>query len=249
MAATTGVTMHSDTRNADPAELAKFSALAHRWWDPQSEFKPLHDINPLRLAWIEQVAGGIDGKRVVDVGCGGGILAEAMSRSGAEVVAIDLSDKAIGVARLHQLESGSRVDYRLTAAETLAAEAPASFDVVTCLELLEHVPEPASTVAACATLVKPGGSVVFSTLNRNPKSYAFAILGAEYALKLLPRGTHDWARFLRPSELASFARRARLEPVAMTGMTYNPLTRVYRLEDDTSVNYLAAFRRIDAHGA
>jgi 2-polyprenyl-6-hydroxyphenyl methylase/3-demethylubiquinone-9 3-methyltransferase len=240
--------MYSDTRNADPAELAKFSALAHRWWDPESEFKPLHDINPLRLAWIEQVAGGIDGKRVVDIGCGGGILAEAMARKGAEVVAIDLSDKAIGVARLHQLESGSKVDYRLAAAEALAAEVPAAFDVVTCLELLEHVPEPASTVAACATLVKPGGSVVFSTLNRNPKSYAFAILGAEYALKLLPKGTHDWARFLRPSELASFARRVQLDPVAMIGMTYNPLTRIYRLEDDTSVNYLAAFRRNDAHG-
>jgi 2-polyprenyl-6-hydroxyphenyl methylase/3-demethylubiquinone-9 3-methyltransferase len=246
MAATTGLTMQTHGPNADPAELAKFSALAHRWWDPESEFKPLHDINPLRLAWIERVAGGIAGKRVADVGCGGGILAEAMAGKGAQVVGIDLSEKALGVARLHQLESGSTVDYRLMAAEALAAEAPAAFDVVTCLELLEHVPEPASTIAACAAMVKPGGSVVFSTLNRNPKSYLFAILGAEYALKLLPRGTHDWARFLRPSEVAAFARRAHLEPVAMIGMTYNLLTRVYRLEDDTSVNYLAAFRRTDA---
>ncbi len=240
--------MISDTPNADPAELAKFSALAHRWWDPGSEFKPLHDINPLRLAWIEQVAGGIEGKRVVDVGCGGGILAEAMARKGARVVGIDLSDKAIGVARLHQLESGTSVDYRSTAAESLATEMPAGFDVVTCLELLEHVPEPASTIAACAALAKPGGCVVFSTLNRNPKSYVLAILGAEYALKLLPKGTHDWARFLRPSEVAAFARRASLEPMAMIGMTYNPLTRSYRLEDDTSVNYLAAFTRVGAHG-
>ena len=238
--------MQTHRPNADPAELAKFSALAHRWWDPESEFKPLHDINPLRLAWIERVADGIAGKRVVDVGCGGGILAEAMAGKGAQVVGIDLSEKALGVARLHQLESGSTVDYRLMAAEALAAEAPAAFDAVTCLELLEHVPEPASTIAACAAMVKPGGSVVFSTLNRNPKSYLFAILGAEYVLKLLPRGTHDWARFLRPSEVAAFARRAHLEPVAMIGMTYNPLTRAYRLEDDTSVNYLAAFRRADA---
>ncbi len=246
MAAANGLTMQTHPPNADPAELAKFSALAHRWWDPESEFKPLHDINPLRLAWIERVAEGIAGKRIVDVGCGGGILAEAMAGKGAQVVGIDLSEKALGVARLHQLESGSTVDYRLMAAEALAAEAPSAFDVVTCLELLEHVPEPASTIAACAAMVKPGGSVVFSTLNRNPKSYLYAILGAEYALKLLPRGTHDWARFLRPSEVAAFARRAHLEPVAMIGMTYNPLSRVYRLEDDTSVNYLAAFRRADA---
>lgn len=239
--------MISDTPNADPAELAKFSALAHRWWDPDSEFKPLHDINPLRLAWIEQVAGGIGGKRVVDVGCGGGILAEAMARKGARVVGIDLSDRAIGVACLHQFESGTSVDYRLTAAESLATEMPAGFDVVTCLELLEHVPEPASTIASCAALAKPGGCVVFSTLNRNPRSYVLAILGAEYVLNLLPRGTHDWARFLRPSEVVAFARRAKLDPLAMIGMTYNPLTRSYRLGDDTSVNYLAAFTRIGAH--
>ncbi|HEV2219065.1 MAG TPA: bifunctional 2-polyprenyl-6-hydroxyphenol methylase/3-demethylubiquinol 3-O-methyltransferase UbiG, partial [Casimicrobiaceae bacterium] len=183
----------------------------------------------------------------VDVGCGGGILAEAMARKGAHVVGIDLSDKAIGVARLHQLESGTRVDYRLTGAESLATEMPASFDVVTCLELLEHVPAPASTIASCAALAKPGGCVVFSTLNRNPKSYVLAILGAEYVLNLLPRGTHDWARFLRPSDVVAFARRAKLDPLAMIGMTYNPLTRSYRLGDDTSVNYLAAFTRIGAH--
>jgi 2-polyprenyl-6-hydroxyphenyl methylase/3-demethylubiquinone-9 3-methyltransferase len=236
------------TGNADPAELAKFSALAHRWWDPQSEFKPLHDINPLRVGWVERMAGGLAGKRVLDVGCGGGIFAEAIAALGAQVTGIDLSEKGIGVARLHQYESGMSVDYRLVAAETLALEMRGAFDVVTCLELLEHVPEPASTVAACATLAKPGGLVVFSTINRNPKSYVQAILGAEYVLRLLPRGTHDWARFIRPSELANFARHARLEVIAMTGMTYNPLTRTYRLLDDTSVNYLAAFRR-DAHAA
>src|SRR6185312_5568018 len=231
--------------NADPAELAKFSALAHRWWDPQSEFKPLHDINPLRLRWIEARAGSLAGKRVADVGCGGGILAEAMAARGAEVVAVDLSEKAIGVARLHQYESGTNVDYRLCAAETLALGMPGAFDVVTCCELIEHVPQPVSTVAACATLAKPGGLVIFSTINRNPKSYVQAILGAEYLLRLLPRGTHDWARFLRPSELAAFARRAGLSLVATSGMTYNPLARTYRLVDDLSVNYLAAFVRRD----
>jgi len=229
--------------NADPAELAKFSALAHRWWDPESEFRPLHDINPLRLGWIDRIANGLAGKRVADVGCGGGILAESMATRGAQVTGIDLSTKAIGVARLHQYESGSNVDYRPVAAEALALEMPGAFDVVACLELLEHVPEPASTVTACATLVKPGGVVVFSTLNRNPKSYVQAILGAEYLLRLLPRGTHDWSRFLRPSELAGFARRARLDLMTMTGMTYNPLTKTYRLVDDTSVNYMAAFMR------
>src|SRR5436309_2030730 len=237
------------TGNADPAELAKFSALAHRWWDPHSEFKPLHDINPLRVRWVEQITGGLNGKRVLDVGCGGGIFAEALAGLGAHVTGIDLSEKGIGVARLHRHESGAHVDYRLVAAETLALETPRAFDVVSCLELLEHVPEPASTVAACATLVKPGGTVVFSTLNRNPKSYLQAILGAEYLLRLLPRGTHDWSRFLRPSELAAFARRSGLRPVAMIGMTYNPLTRAYRLVDDTSVNYLAAFKRFNDDAA
>jgi 2-polyprenyl-6-hydroxyphenyl methylase/3-demethylubiquinone-9 3-methyltransferase len=242
------VTSHRSvgTGNADPAELAKFSALAHRWWDPQSEFKPLHDINPLRVGWIERIAGGLRDQRVVDVGCGGGIFAEAVARLGAHVTGIDLSEKGIGVARLHQYESGTSVDYRLVAAETLALEMPGAFDLVTCLELLEHVPEPASTVGACARLAKPGGVVVFSTLNRNPKSYAQAILGAEYVLKLLPRGTHDWSRFLRPSELARFGRRAQLRLNAMTGMTYNPLTRTYRLVEDTSVNYMAAFVRMES---
>ena len=232
--------------NADPAELAKFSALAHRWWDPESEFRPLHEINPLRLGWIEQHADGLAGKRVVDVGCGGGILAEAMASRGALVTGIDLSDKALGVAKLHQLESGAAVDYRLVSAEDLAAECAGTFDVVTCMEMLEHVPQPASVVAACAALAKPGGTLVFSTLNRNPKSYAFAIIGAEYLLRLLPQGTHDWARFIRPAELAAWARRADLEASGLIGMTYNPLTKRYRLEPDTSVNYLAAFRRAGA---
>jgi len=231
------------TVNADPAELDKFSSLAHRWWDPNSEFKPLHDINPLRVDWIDRTVGGLAGRNVIDVGCGGGILAESMALRGAKVTAIDLSDKALGVARLHQLESGVDVDYRHVAAEAMAATSPAAFDVVTCLELLEHVPEPASTVAACGALVRPGGHVVFSTLNRNPRSYLLAILGAEYILRLLPRGTHDWSRFLRPSELARYARRAGLEVGEIVGMTYNPLARTYRLTPDTSVNYLMACRR------
>lgn len=230
--------------NADPLELDKFSQLAHRWWDPNSEFKPLHDINPLRLEWIDRLAGGLRDKRVVDVGCGGGILAESMSAKGARVTGIDLSDKALKVAKLHQLESGVQVDYRFIAAEALADEAPEQFDVVTCMEMLEHVPDPASTMAACARLVKPDGWVFFSTLNRNPKSYLFAIVGAEYVLSLLPKGTHDWAKFIKPHELASFARQAGLEPAELMGMTYNPLTKVYRLERDTDVNYLMACRRI-----
>jgi len=229
--------------NADPAELAKFGALAHRWWDPGSDFKPLHDINPLRLDYIEQRCGGLAGKRTLDVGCGGGILTEAMARAGATVTGIDLSDKALAVARLHQLESGVDVDYRLSAAEALAVEAPASFDVVTCMELLEHVPDPASTVAACAKLVKVGGLAVFSTINRNAKAYLFAVIGGEYVLRLLPRGTHDYARFLKPSELAAFGRSAGLEADDLVGMTYNPLAKTYRLETDTSVNYIATFRR------
>jgi len=229
--------------NADPAELAKFGALAHRWWDPTGDFKPLHDINPLRLDYIARRSHGLEGKHALDVGCGGGILAEAMASAGAKVLGIDLSDKALAVARLHQLESGVELDYRLSAAETLAAEQPGRFEIVTCMELLEHVPEPASTIAACATLVKPGGLVVFSTINRNPKAYLFAVIGGEYLLRLLPRGTHDYARFIKPSELVGFARRAGLEADDLVGMTYNPLTRTYRLEADTSINYIATFHR------
>jgi 2-polyprenyl-6-hydroxyphenyl methylase / 3-demethylubiquinone-9 3-methyltransferase len=229
--------------NVDPAELAKFSALAHRWWDPASDFKPLHDINPLRLRHIAERCGGFAGKRALDVGCGGGILTEAMAREGASVTGIDLSEKALSVARLHQLESGVEVDYRLVAAEALAAETPAAFDVVTCMELLEHVPDPASIVAACAKLTKPRGLTVFATINRNPKAYLFAVIGGEYLLRLLPRGTHDYARFLKPSELAAFARRASLAPDALVGMTYNPLAKSYRLDPDTSVNYIASFRQ------
>ncbi|HVF63806.1 MAG TPA: bifunctional 2-polyprenyl-6-hydroxyphenol methylase/3-demethylubiquinol 3-O-methyltransferase UbiG [Casimicrobiaceae bacterium] len=237
--------MNTAPTNADPAELARFSALAHRWWDPGSElFGPLHRMNPLRLSWIEQVAGTLDGKRVLDVGCGGGILAESMATRGAQVLGIDLSEPSIGVARLHGLESGVVVDYRAISAETLADDIPSTFDVVTCLEMLEHVPDPASTVRACITLVKRGGIVVFSTLNRNPKSYAFAVLAAEYVLNLLPRGTHEWSRFIRPSELAAFSRRAGADVVAMTGLTYNPLTRTFSLvANDVDVNYLAAFQR------
>ena len=229
--------------NADPAELAKFSALAHRWWDPTSEFRPLHEINPLRLAHIETLAGGLSGKRVLDVGCGGGILAEAMASKGATVTGIDLADKPLKVAMLHRHETNSSVDYRLVSAEALAAEAPASFDVVTCMEMLEHVPDPPAIVRACATLVKPGGLVFFSTINRNPKSFLLAIVGAEYVLRLLPRGTHEYARFIRPSELAGACRAAGLEVFDVTGMTYNALTRVYSLGRDVDVNYLMGTRR------
>jgi 2-polyprenyl-6-hydroxyphenyl methylase/3-demethylubiquinone-9 3-methyltransferase len=229
--------------NVDPAELAKFSALAHRWWDPTSEFRPLHEINPLRLAHIERLAGGVAGKRVVDVGCGGGILAEAMAGRGAAVTGIDLADKPLKVAMLHGMETGSRVDYRLISAEALAEESPGAFDVVTCMEMLEHVPEPASTVAACARLARPGGWVIFSTINRNPRAFLFAIVGAEYVLGLLPRGTHEYARFIRPSELAADCRAAGLESVDLTGMTYNPITRAYALGRDVAVNYLLACRR------
>ena len=223
--------------NADPVELQKFSDLAHRWWDPNSEFKPLHDINPLRLDYIDRKA-RLKDRTVLDVGCGGGILAESMAARGAQVTGIDLSDKALGVARLHLFESGQKVDYRKVSAEALAQERPAAFDIVTCLEMLEHVPDPASTVKACATLVKPGGQVFFSTLNRNPKSYLFAVIGAEYLLRLLPRGTHDYARFIRPSELARFCRNAGLGVTEIVGMTYNPFSRTYSLGDDTDVNYL-----------
>ena len=228
--------------NADPQELDKFGDLAHKWWDPDGEFRPLHQINPLRLDWIaERVS--LNGARVVDVGCGGGILAESMAVKGANVTGIDLSEKALKVARLHQLETGVKVDYRHIAAESLAEEQPEAFDVVTCMEMLEHVPDPVSTLAACHRMVKPGGWVFLSTLNRNPKSYLFAIIGAEYVLNMLPKGTHDWSKFLKPHELASFARQVGLEPVELMGMTYNPFSKTYRLERDTDVNYLLACRR------
>lgn len=229
--------------NFDPAELAKFSALAHRWWDPTSEFRPLHEINPLRLAHIERLVGGLDGKRVLDVGCGGGILAEAMAAKGAMVTGIDLAEKPLKVATLHGMETGSKVQYRLIAAEALAAETPESFDLVTCMEMLEHVPDPASIVASCARLARPGGWVVFSTINRNPKSFLLAIVGAEYVLQMLPRGTHEYARFIRPSELAAHCRAAGLEMADLTGMTYNPLSRIYALGRDVDVNYIMATRR------
>lgn len=224
-------------QNADPAELQKFSDLAHRWWDPTSEFRPLHEINPLRLSWIDQNA-GLRGKCAIDVGCGGGILSEGLASRGARVTGIDLSEKALSVARLHLFESGQQVDYRLVAAEEIAAQEPGAFDLVCCMEMLEHVPDPASTVQACATLVKPGGQVFFSTLNRNLKAYLFAIVGAEYVLKLLPRGTHEYAKFIRPSELNHYARAAGLEPVELIGMSYNPLSKRYALGADTNVNYL-----------
>ena len=229
--------------NADQAELDKFGALASRWWDPESEFKPLHAINPLRLEWIQECAGSLAGKTVLDVGCGGGILSEAMAHSGAEVTGIDLADKSLKVARLHGLESGVKVDYRKVPVEELAAERPGHYDVVTCMEMLEHVPDPASVVRACAALTKPGGWVFFSTLNRNAKSFLFAIVGAEYVLRLLPRGTHSYEQFIKPSELSAAARGAGLEPVGMRGMEYNPITQIYSLSSDTSVNYLMATRK------
>jgi 2-polyprenyl-6-hydroxyphenyl methylase/3-demethylubiquinone-9 3-methyltransferase len=228
--------------NADTAELQRFSEMAHRWWDPQGAMRPLHDLNPLRLDWIDRTA-GLAGKRVVDVGCGGGILAEAMARKGADVLGIDLAAKLLRVAELHALETSTRVAYRQASAEQLAGEAPAVFDVVTCMEMLEHVPDPASVVAACATLVKPGGTVFFSTINRNPKSFVFAILGAEYVLNLLPRGTHEYAKFIRPRELAGFARSAGLDLLELRGLRYNPFTRRFALNDDTGVNYMMACRR------
>ena len=229
--------------NADPAELAKFSELAHRWWDPESEFRPLHQINPLRLAWIQERV-SLQGLKVLDVGCGGGILSDAMARAGAQVLGIDLADKALKVAQLHALETQTPgVQYRAISAEDLAAEQAAQFDVVTCMEMLEHVPDPASVVRACATLVKPGGWVFFSTLNRNPKSFLFAIVGAEYILNMLPRGTHEYAKFIQPSELATHCRAVDLAWQSTRGLGYNPLTRRYSLNADTSVNYLVATRK------
>ncbi len=231
------------TGNVDQAELDKFSALAARWWDPKSEFKPLHAINPLRLNWIKNLVGGLEGKTIIDIGCGGGILAESMAAGGANVTGIDLAEKSLKVAKLHGLESGVPVTYRNISAEDMALEQPGQFDIVTCMEMLEHVPDPGSIIRACSTMVKPGGWVFFSTLNRNPKSFLFAIIGAEYILRLLPRGTHSWKSFIRPSELAASARGAGLEPHQMLGMRYNPLTEHYSLGQDTSVNYLMATRK------
>ncbi|WP_299232779.1 bifunctional 2-polyprenyl-6-hydroxyphenol methylase/3-demethylubiquinol 3-O-methyltransferase UbiG [uncultured Halomonas sp.] len=233
----------SKAENMDPGEIAKFEALAERWWDSTGEFKPLHDINPLRLDFIDARA-GLAGRRVLDVGCGGGILSEGMAHRGADVIGIDLGEAPLGVARLHAEEQGLEIDYRRVSVETLAEEAPASFDVVTCLEMLEHVPDPGSVVRACATLVKPGGQVFFSTLNRNPKALALAVVGAEYVLRMLPRGTHDYAKFIRPAELAGWCRQAGLEVREQSGLVYNPLSRRYRLHPtDVSVNYLMHCRR------
>ena len=229
--------------NADPRELAKFSDLAHRWWDTESDFRPLHQINPLRLGWIDGLC-ALSGKEVVDVGCGGGILSDAMARRGAQVLGIDLASKALKVAQLHAIETATpRVTYREVAVETLADESPGRFDVVTCMEMLEHVPDPASVVAACGRLAKAGGWVFFSTINRNVKAFALAIVGAEHVLSLLPKGTHEYAKFIRPAELAAWARAAFLDPVATRGLEYNPLSRRYRLSDDTGVNYLLACRK------
>tara|TARA_Y100001949_G_scaffold130938_1_gene112280 strand:+ start:724 stop:1443 length:720 start_codon:yes stop_codon:yes gene_type:complete len=231
------MTTHS---NVDPSEIAKFEALASRWWDPESEFKPLHDINPLRCNYIDEIA-HLAGKKVLDVGCGGGILSEAMAQRGAQVSGIDMGEAPLNVAKLHALESGLEINYRQMPVEQLAEQEPVSYDVVTCLEMLEHVPDPASVIRSCLQLVKPGGKVFFSTLNRNPKSYAFAIVGAEYLLRLLPAGTHDYAKFIKPSELSQWCREAGLRVTDMTGMVYNPLTRIYKLKDnDVSVNYLMA---------
>ncbi len=234
--------MSQTAQNVDRNEISKFEELAHRWWDPNSEFKPLHDINPLRLDYIDRRA-GLKGKKVLDVGCGGGILAESMAQRGAEVTGIDMGEAPLSVARLHLLESGVEVDYRRITAEELADQQPAEFDVITCMEMLEHVPDPASVIAACASLVKPDGHVFFSTINRNPKSFLFAIVGAEYLLRMLPKGTHEYAKFIRPSELDGWARAAGLTTHDLSGMTYNPLTKTYRLGHDVDVNYLVHTRK------
>jgi 2-polyprenyl-6-hydroxyphenyl methylase/3-demethylubiquinone-9 3-methyltransferase len=231
-----------NTLNADPAEIQKFSDLAHRWWDPTSEFRPLHEINPLRLEWINNRT-PLMGKNVIDIGCGGGILAESMAKKGAKVTGIDLSDKALKVADLHGLESGITVRYKKIAAEQMANEEAGQYDVVTCMEMLEHVPDPASIIRACFTLVKPGGQVFFSTLNRNAKSYLFAIIGAEYLLQMLPKGTHDYAKFITPAELSQAIRNAGLQVDSIRGMSYNPISKIYSLNQDTSVNYLVACNR------
>ncbi|MCF8177646.1 MAG: bifunctional 2-polyprenyl-6-hydroxyphenol methylase/3-demethylubiquinol 3-O-methyltransferase UbiG [Sulfuritalea sp.] len=228
--------------NADQSELDKFGEVAHRWWDPNSEFRPLHDINPARLAWINDHA-EIKDKQTIDVGCGGGLLSEGMAALGAHVTGIDLSEKALSVARLHLYESGHSINYRLISAEAMAEESPSTFDVLTCLEMLEHVPDPASTVAACARLVKPGGQVFLSTINRNPKAYLLAVVGAEYVLNLLPRGTHDYTRFLKPAELSRLCRNAGLEVLEIAGIRYNPFSRESSISTDTGVNYLVRATR------
>jgi 2-polyprenyl-6-hydroxyphenyl methylase/3-demethylubiquinone-9 3-methyltransferase len=231
--------MSQEQINVDEAEVSKFEELASRWWDPQSEFKPLHEINPLRLDYIDRTT-SLAGKKVLDVGCGGGILSESMAAKGAQVTGIDMGEAPLQVARLHLLESGLDITYERIPVERLAAERPESFDLVTCMEMLEHVPDPASVVEACAGLVKPGGHVILSTINRNPKSYLFAIVGAEYLLKLLPKGTHDFAKFIRPSELSGWIRDTALQSIDITGLSYNPLTRHYTLGSDVDVNYMVA---------
>lgn len=236
--------MSTSTTNVDLNEIRKFEDIAHRWWDQESEFKPLHDINPLRLNYIDERS-NLKGKNVVDVGCGGGILAESMARRGASVTGIDLGETPLSVARLHALDSGIQVTYRKISAEALAAEMPQAFDVVTCMEMLEHVPDPSSVIQACATLVKPGGQVFFSTINRNAKAFALAIVGAEYLLNMLPRGTHEYAKFIRPSELEAWAYEAGLDLQHTTGMTYNPLFQRYRLGRDIDVNYIMYFKKED----
>lgn len=229
-------------KNVDELEIRKFEALAARWWDPDSEFKPLHEINPLRMGYISSIVNPA-AKKVLDIGCGGGILAEAMAHHGAEVTAIDMADASLSVARLHQLESKLEIDYQKSSAEQFAALHGGQFDIVTCLEMLEHVPEPALVVQACHELVRPGGTVFFSTINRNPKSYLFAIIGAEYLLNLLPRGTHDYARFIKPSELAAWCRDSNLDLQSQIGMAYNPITKKYSLEKNVDVNYIACYTR------
>jgi 2-polyprenyl-6-hydroxyphenyl methylase / 3-demethylubiquinone-9 3-methyltransferase len=232
-----------NTQNTDPAELAKFSALASQWWDANGKFRPLHDINPLRLDLIDKTIGGLKGKRAIDIGCGGGLVSEGMAARGANVIGIDMAGKALSVAKLHALESGVTVDYRESTAENIAAKMPGAFDVVTCLEMLEHVPDPSSVVAACAALVKPGGTVFFSTISRTAKAYALTVIGAEYVLGLLPKGTHEYAKFLKPSELVGFAESAGLTLTEMRGMDYNPFTQVAKWKSDTTVNYLIVCER------
>ncbi len=232
-------------QNVDPHEIKKFEDLAHRWWDTQSEFKPLHQINPLRLNYIEQRAGGLADKKVIDIGCGGGILSESMALRKAQVTGIDMGETPLSVAQLHSLESGVEIDYQQTTAEAIAAESPGQYDIVTCLEMLEHVPDPGSIIEACAALVKPGGQVFFSTINRNPKAFALAVIGAEYLLRMLPKGTHEYAKFIRPSELEGWARNSGLKLENVTGMTYNPIFQSYKLGTDVDVNYLMHFTKED----